>query len=741
MATDKNGRVILQRISRTCGAVFFSIVQVWRALKWFFKSAILFVFGMLLFFFFIPFAIGILVLSTPRDVAYRNLHADLPLCKEGLESGWTILAETDPEKAKVTSASAEDWIDSSNDELFAITKDADWTKRFRCSLQRHIIPVTGGVVGVAKKPIEYYLGFLEYQENGDPYSLVQQSAKGDEPVSIDFLEKTIPERNAKPTIDQLDVLRRHLAAGSNYVIVFVHGWRHDASIGDQNVADLRHYAAHAARFLAERCESENLYCETRVTAIYVGWRGARVNENAMKNRFGVIGEYLGDIAAAATLFDRKPVSEQVAPGAISALRTIESVLSARNSDGTLNPSAPVNKMIIFGHSLGGNMLMTGLKDDLIKLVQRHNPGERLPSVLGNLVVLINPASEASKWTAVQREVWNQIAFHTDENTSIDVVVKGHKFFPVEQKPVMISVTSALAFPAGGLREGDCEWINLNVADKYKPARDKIKSELSKNEGMFEQGIEYDWATHDLFPTFKYDFRPLALWFDRKSAKIEHGPPPGQSCQQHTPTWYARVLSSPTRALAFFFRTFPFQNTDQELSHTIGNLDPPRPAMGILAEYLTSAAPFGTTHELIGSLKRGDEQHHDYSRIPTDAIECSPANNWLRRARLMLADQHGTFWDSKDLAPVTDRTIGQGPPAAQFLHGFNLGGTAAITRANDPFWNIRAFDNALSRHDGFRLSSFICAMHQFVMDDITTSTQTIPNNVEKPSQPPSSAVPN
>jgi hypothetical protein len=396
--------------------------------------------------------IGIFVLSTPKDVAYRNFHVALPQCQQGLATGWTILAEIDPEKAGHAGTPADDWIDSSNDELFAVAKDQIWAKRLRCSLQRHIIPVIAEAAPEVKKPIEYYLGFLEYQENGDPYSLVQDSAKGDEPVSIDFLEKTIPGKNAKPTIDQLDVLRRHLATGSNYVIAFVHGWRHDASIGDQNVADLRHYAAHAARFLAERCESENLYCDTRVTAIYIGWRGARVNENAMKNRFGVIGEYLGDIAAAATLFDRKPVSEQVAPGAISALRTIESVLSARNADGNLRPDTPVNKMIVFGHSLGGNLLMTGLRDDLIKLVQRHNPRERLSSVLGNLVVLINPASEASKWTAVQRQVWNRIAFHTDENTPIDVVTRGHEFFPVGQKPVIISVTSALAFPAGGLRE-------------------------------------------------------------------------------------------------------------------------------------------------------------------------------------------------------------------------------------------------------------------------------------------------
>src|SRR5260370_249061 len=80
----------------------------------------------------------------------------------------------------------------------------------------------------------------------------------------------------------------------------------------------------------------------------------------------------------------------------------------------------------------------------------------------------------------------------------------------------------------------------------------------------------------------------------------------------------------------------------------------------------------------------------------------------------------------------------GIPAAQFMHGFNLGGIAAITRANDPFWNMRAFDNELSKHDGYRLSSFICAINQLVMDNITTSTPAMPSKARDPTQPPTTA---
>ena len=52
------------------------------------------------------------------------------------------------------------------------------------------------------------------------------------------------------------------------------------------------------------------------------------------------------------------------------------------------------------------------------------------------------------------------------------------------------------------------------------------------------------------------------------------------------------------------------------------------------------------------------------------------------------------------------------------HGFYPAHLPPITRANDPFWNLRALDNALAEHDGYMLSSFICAMQQLVLDDVT-----------------------
>ena len=460
---------------------------------------------------------------------------------------------------------------------------------------------------------------------------------------------------------------------------------------------------------------------------HVGWRGARVDKKGLKNLFGnAIGGFARNLSAGATLFDRKPVSEQVAPAAISGASDI-----TRHTD--LAGNGPPRMMtIVFGHSLGGNLLATGLKDDLVKAVRRHKFGATLPPVLGDLVVLIIRPQRSAKWTAVQREVWSRTANNVDANTSADEVAHEHGFFPATQKPVIVSVTAALAFPVGGLREGDCEWIGLEIADKYKVAREKIRARLAKSDAMFDDGIDYDWATHDLFPMFKFDFRPAADYLGRTAARIEGHQPRGQTCASFpNPSWFAEVKSLPARIFALLAGTFPFQNSVREESHTIGHLDPARPADGLLADTLPSAAPFGTTHELLGLHEAGFEKHHPYATLADAPLNCPAANHWLIRARQKRADQDGAYWDSENLAPPTAGAVGEGRPAAQFVHGFALSGTAAITLGDDPFWNMRAFDNALSRHDGYRLTSFICAINQLVMDEITGLPSGMVNRTQDP----------
>jgi len=454
-------------ITRVLGWIYGLLRFVWRTLKVSFKFALigLGVFAVVLL-------IGNIGFATKRDKPHRNLHPQVSDCIN--EKGWSILAEVQ------------------NNEMRAIAKDPSWERKFQCAIQTHVVPSEKDGT-----PLKYHLAFLEFKEDGSPQPLTGRPADS-------------------RALSQYALLQEHLRSPerkSNFVVVFAHGWRHDARVGNGNVADFRHYAAHVARFLSDRCRDEQRFCGTEVTAIYVGWRGARVDEDKIRHRLGeTVGGLLATASMWITLFDRKPISEAVGPAALTALRGLDRILDNKKgvstppsttavatpsaaasatppttpsvtpppmppvTPGTSTPSAsatPVasneQRMIVIGHSLGGNLLMTAIKDQMIKNVMRHEPGKAFESPVGDLVVLINPASEAANWTGIQHAVWHRIAFRATEARSDNTIFDGHKFFNSQQPPVVMSITAARTWLPSGIWEQDCDWLRL-------PSRNRLEAE-------------------------------------------------------------------------------------------------------------------------------------------------------------------------------------------------------------------------------------------------------------------------
>ncbi|WP_041748056.1 hypothetical protein [Bradyrhizobium cosmicum] len=639
------------------------------------------------------FLANLLLFPTYRHLPSRALAAESPSCTDAQSPGWDVLAATN------------------NNEWSAIDRHLISIRKLSCSIQHHRIPENG-----TGKPIEYDLAFLEFQEDGKPYALRLECGQQESCVA----ERGVPIRRQGK--GQLEALVNHLKTNtSNYVLVFIHGWRHDASIGDSDVANLRVYAAHAARFISDRATVDSAYADMRVTAVYVGWRGARTDENWLaRNLPG--GASLGTASAVLTLFDRKPVSEAIAPSVLSALRTIENTLGL-DAYSEL-PRKQKNKMIVFGHSLGGNMLMTALGDDLVKKVALHEGGSYMQPVLGDLVVLINPASEASKWTAIQRTLWRRLALINGERRRGEAYEASQSFFRDDQRPIFLSVTAARNWPPGGRQQLDC-----SSGDRVQNTENAVVQQLA----------EYDWATHDMFPAFKGDLRPLADRIELWGTQLD----PGDECVQKHRS-FSESLLHPARttaiALSELIRVLPFMQTDPEQTQTIGNLDPPRSPRGNLHSYGATMKPFGTTHEIRASdkqsqlIKRKMSDKPPTREIPLDYLEvssleasCPVALGWLSRAKAekikeetkadgKAGKHYATNWDTYDLKPSENAS--EGFPALRFIHGFDTGGISPPTRPNDPFWNIRAFDTALAEHDGYMLTSFICSMNQLVLDDVT-----------------------
>jgi hypothetical protein len=717
-----------------------------------------------------------IVPTAPRDVAYRNVDPVSDVCAFSPTRAWDVLADA----AGKTDASVD------NDELKAIQKfpDGGWERKFSCSIQRHTIPGAND-----NDALFYNLAFVEFREDGSPYELVKDIG---EPYTLDELSSRVRfvERAKHEPITQLRALTGLLrqTPGRNYVLVFIHGWRHDARIGDDNVAALRRYAGHAARFLKERCHAGELeQCNRVVTAVYVGWRGARIDERRIVDPMSTIGSWLdggadgcrtskvgkpdgwkcwremlegwgngaASLTAALTLFDRKPVSEAIAPHVLSAVRSIEATFDFTKNgrvikyyDRLQNP----NRLLVIGHSLGGNLLATALEHDAVKRIEwqaRRNAEARLqrtiaapggPALaanqsnyfdppLGNLVVLINPASEARKWTSIQRAIWQQTIIREGDAKSDDDY--GHNFFPSHQRPVVVAVTAAFAWPPGGIRAEDCAVAyNFDKPFRDDPPVTNGAEELRRKEARLHTaisdvdlkskkgGVVYDSATHDLFPFFKFDFRPMADRLDRYGRYLAQQKVPRLSCEKEPEIkgWWPWLLIK----VAAHLRDAPFQESDMEETRTIGNLDVPRHAAGSLDDYLVPSKPFGTTHEIRGIGVA--EISMSYSTLATSTkVKCPISDFWLSRARRAHPKDspHGTNWNSEELATAAvDENPNAGSVATRIAHGFDMAGIQPVTRANDPFWNMRAYDDVVAEHSGYRLSSFICAINQLVMDEPT-----------------------
>lgn len=230
--------------------------------------------------------------------------------------------------------------------------------------------------------------------------------------TLHFVEFT--EQGHFHSRDQLNtVLKRIKEGGKNQdILLFVHGWNHDARASDRNVLKFRR--------LLRTIDARNRSRTT--TGVFVGWRGASIDIPLIDK---------------ITFWERKNVSIEVGRGSL--IELIERLRAAGGSN-------PGSRMISIGHSFGASVLLSATKNELYKEFLPADDQKALSvqdKPIDNFTILVNPAIEATPFLAL-----HELMEESERNRP------GAYGKPVTPKIVVFTSESdwavKYAFPAGRL---------------------------------------------------------------------------------------------------------------------------------------------------------------------------------------------------------------------------------------------------------------------------------------------------
>lgn len=152
-----------------------------------------------------------------------------------------------------------------------------------------------------------------------------------------------------------------------YIVIYTHGWHHNASDTDSNVR----------RFRDSLRDIKRRNPQYQVVGIYVGWRGEILDLPWLR---------------LVTFWDRKAVSETIGRSQLlDFLLQVEAVVKGDTKEH--------NRLLTIGHSLGATVIFNALQRVLLQRLT-HADGSQ-PVGFGDLVALVNPAFEAKRFSRIR----------------------------------------------------------------------------------------------------------------------------------------------------------------------------------------------------------------------------------------------------------------------------------------------------------------------------------------------------
>jgi hypothetical protein len=261
---------------------------------------------------------------------------------------------------------------------------------------------------------------------------------------------------------------RDLAKEGATIIVYAHGWHHNASVNDDNLVSFRHVLATIAaqRHVGMTCGAPT-NSKNHVVGVYVGWRGESSTNKIMT--------WL-------TIWDRKRTAHHIGGpstrlerrnpkgGLPDLLRDLDEIQTTANK-GIRTADRRFTSLTIVGHSLGGAMLLSAMQQIVFNNEHPHYPTPARPLLkgVGNLVILLNPAVEARRYGYFE-----------------EAVARGAMFDPA-QAPVLLTVSSKGDWPNKWPF-----WIARFITTLHSPNR-----WYEPARSLVNLGFRKTWRTHSL----------------------------------------------------------------------------------------------------------------------------------------------------------------------------------------------------------------------------------------------------
>ncbi len=219
------------------------------------------------------------------------------------------------------------------------------------------------------------------------------------PFELAFVEFTergnVFDRDALDTVvDRVAELANGASREGALVVVFVHGWKHNAKHDNSNVEEFRQLLDATARLNAQRAFPTGTGTPRALLGIFVGWRGLSLKVPGLKEL---------------TYWERKSVATEVGKGGVTELLLrleravyggdLERLLpTAVDGDADEVPDPNRSLLLVVGHSFGGAILLSAMNEVLLDRVlgaQTACGSGTCTTPFGHGLVLLNPAIEAS----------------------------------------------------------------------------------------------------------------------------------------------------------------------------------------------------------------------------------------------------------------------------------------------------------------------------------------------------------